>query len=98
LILCKLGEYQEFAEALFGQLSVEINEEKEITELAIKAKESIADKVQFKELEDIAKGIFPIFKNKVEDFLGVKVPDNFESLYHLLRYSQLQNQPFLPLL
>jgi len=78
LILCKLGEYQEFAEALFGQLSVEINEEKEITELAIKAKESIADKVQFKELEDIAKEIFPIFKNKVEDFLGVKVPDNLQ--------------------
>ena len=40
-ILFKLGEYEEFAEALFGQLSVEINEEKEITELAVKAKESI---------------------------------------------------------
>jgi len=73
-----LGEYEEFAEALFGQLSVEINEEKEITQLAIKAKESIAGKVQFKELEDIVKEIFPIFKNKVEDFLGVKVPDNLQ--------------------
>jgi len=78
LILCKLGEYQEFAEALFGQLSVEIDEEKEITQLAIKAKEGLADKVQFKELEDIAKEIFPIFKDKVEDFLGVKVPDNLQ--------------------
>jgi len=78
LILCKLGEYEEFAEALFGQLSVEIDEEKEITELATKAKEDLADKVQFKELEDIAKEIFPIFKNKVEDFLGVKVPDNLQ--------------------
>ncbi len=78
MILYKLGEYAEFAEALFGQLSVEIDEEKEITELAIKAKESLTDKVQFKELEDIAKEIFPIFKNKVEDFLGVKVPDNLQ--------------------
>jgi len=78
LILCKLGEYDEFAEALFGQLSVEIDEEKEITELAIKAKEGLADKVQFRELEDIAKEIFPIFKDKVEDFLGVKVPDNLQ--------------------
>ncbi len=78
MILCKLGEYQEFAEALFGQLSVEINEEKEITELAIKAKEGLADKVQFKELEDITKEVFPIFKDKVEDFLGVKVPDNLQ--------------------
>lgn len=78
MILCKLGEFQEFAEALFGQLSVEINEEKEITELAIKAKESLADKVQFKELEDISKEIFPIFKDKVEEYLGVKVPDDLQ--------------------
>ncbi|MCH7876783.1 MAG: hypothetical protein IIA20_00840 [Thaumarchaeota archaeon] len=73
-----MGEFEEFAEALFSQLSVEINEEKEITELAIKAKESLAGKVQFKELEDIAKEIFPIFKDKVEEFLGVKVPDNLQ--------------------
>ena len=78
MILCKLGEFQEFAEALFGQLSVEINEEKEITELAVKAKEGLADKVQFKELEDISKEIFPIFKDKVEEYLGVKVPDDLQ--------------------
>ena len=86
MILCKLGEYQEFAEALFGQLSVEINEEKEITELAIKAKESLADKVQFKELEDISKEIFPIFKDKVEEYLGVKVPDNLQ-----LKFPELED-------
>jgi rRNA maturation protein Rpf1 len=73
-----MGEFQEFAEALFGQLSVEINEEKEIAELAIKAKEGLAGKVQFKELEDISKEIFPIFKDKVEEYLGVKVPDNLQ--------------------
>jgi len=86
LILCKLGEFEEFAEALFGQLSVEINEEKEITELAIKAKEGIADKVQFKELEDISKEIFPIFKDKVEEYLGVKVPDNLQ-----LKFPELED-------
>tara|TARA_B100000809_G_scaffold72414_1_gene70132 strand:+ start:1038 stop:2234 length:1197 start_codon:yes stop_codon:yes gene_type:complete len=73
-----MGEYEEFAEALFGQLSVEIDEEKEIAQLAIKAKEGLADKVRFKELEDITKEIFPIFKDKVQDFLGVKVPDNLQ--------------------
>ena len=71
-----MGEFQEFAEALFGQLSVEINEEREIAELAIKAKEDISGKVQFKEIEDIAKEILPEFKKKVEGFLGLKVPDN----------------------
>ena len=78
MILYKLGEFEEFAEALFGQLSVEIDEEKEITELAIKAKDGLADKVQFKELEDIANEVFPIYKDKVEEFLGVKVSDNLQ--------------------
>lgn len=71
-----MSEFQEFAEALFGQLSVEINEEQEITNLAIRAKEDISDKVQFKELEDIAKEVLPELKEKVESFLGTKVPDN----------------------
>jgi hypothetical protein len=71
-----LGEFQEFADALFGQLSVEINEEKEIVELATKARDSIANKVQFKELDVIATEILPDFKNKVEEFVGIKIPEN----------------------
>ena len=78
MILCKLGEFEEFAEALFGQLSVEINEEKEIAELAIKAKDDLAGKVQFKELSDIANEVFPVYKEKVEEFLGVKIPENIQ--------------------
>ena len=78
MILYKLGEYQEFAEALFGQLTVEIDEEKEIIGLATKARDNIAGKVEFKKLEDIANEIFPILKSKAEEFLGVKVPENIE--------------------
>ncbi|MDH5462694.1 MAG: hypothetical protein OEY17_06535 [Nitrosopumilus sp.] len=85
-----MGEFQEFAEALFGQLSVEINEEREITDLAIKAKEDISDKVQFKELEDIAKEILPEFREKVRDFLGIKVPDNIS-----LRFPELEELKIL---
>ena len=73
-----MGEFQEFAEALFGQLSVEIDEEKEIAELAVKAKEDIANKVQFKKLEEIAKEVLPDFKNKVEKFLGIKIADDIQ--------------------
>ena len=73
-----MGEFQEFAEALFGQLSVEINEEKEIAELAVKAKEDIANKVQFKKLEEIAEEALPDFKNKVEEFLGIKISDDIQ--------------------
>ena len=71
-----MGEFQEFADALFGQLSVEINEEKEIIELATRARDDIANKVQFKELDDIATEILPNFKNKVEEFVGIKIPEN----------------------
>lgn len=73
-----MGEFEEFAEALFGQLSVEINEEKEITELAVKAKEDLSGKVSFKPVEEIAKEVLPEFKSKVEAFLGVKCPENIE--------------------
>ena len=75
-ILCELGEFQEFADALFGQLSVEINEEKEIVVLATRARDDIANKVQFKELDDIATEILPDFKDKVEEFVGIKIPEN----------------------
>ena len=73
-----MGEFQEFAEALFGQLSVEINEEKEIIELAVKAQDDIARKVEFKKLEDISNEIIPDFKEKINKFLGIKVPENIQ--------------------
>ena len=77
-ILNKLGEFQEFTEALFGQLSVEIDEEKEIIKLASRANDDIGRKVKFKDLEDIATDIFSEYKNKVEEFLGVKIPENIK--------------------
>ena len=73
-----MGEFQEFTEALFGQLSVEIDEEKEIIKLASTAKEDLKGKVEFNSLENIATEIFSTYKNKVEEFLGVKVPENIE--------------------
>ena len=78
MILYNLGEFQEFAEALFGQLTVEIDEEKEIIELATKARDGIGNKVEFKGLEDIANEMIPIFREKIEEFLGIKVPEKIE--------------------
>ena len=75
-ILCELGEFEEFAEALFGQLSVEISEEKEIAKLADRAKDDLSFKVEFEELEKIAQKVFPTLKKKVEEFLGVKIADD----------------------
>ena len=77
-ILSKLGEFQEFTEALFAQLSVEIDEEREIIKLASRANEDIGQKAEFKNLEDIATNIFSEYKGKVEEFLGIKIPENIE--------------------
>ena len=76
-----MGEFEEFAEALFGQLSVELDEEKEIIDLALKAHEDLGDKVQFKDLEDISQEVLPEFIEKAEQFLGVKIPDNLTIKY-----------------
>ncbi|MDC1024088.1 hypothetical protein OAQ83_03270 [Nitrosopumilus sp.] len=73
-----MGEFQEFTEALFAQLSVEIDEEKEIIKLASRANDDIGQKAEFKNLEDIATNIFSEYKEKVEEFLGMKIPENIE--------------------
>ncbi len=70
-----MSEFDEFAEALFGQLSVEINEEKEIIRLAQKANEDLQSKVEFESIEDIVESVFPSLKEKVEEFLDVKIPE-----------------------
>ena len=70
-----MSEFDEFAEALFGQLSVEINEEKEISQLAQKAKEDLEGTVKFEELEKITQEVFPSLKQKVEEFLGISMPE-----------------------
>ena len=73
-----MGEFQEFTDALFGQLSVEIDEEKEIIKLASRANDDIGQKVKFAALEGIATEVFSNYKTKVEEFLGVKVPENID--------------------
>ncbi|EGG41442.1 Hypothetical protein Nlim_1734 [Candidatus Nitrosarchaeum limnium SFB1] len=73
-----MGEFEEFAEALFGQLSVEINEEKEIIKLAEMAKDDLPFKVKFDDLEKIAYDVFPVLRKKVEEFLDIKISDNLK--------------------
>lgn len=69
-----MGEFEEFAEALLGQLSVEINEEQEILQLAEKARHDMPD-VKFEKLEDIVSRVSPELKQKAEQFLGINIPD-----------------------
>jgi len=66
----------EFAEALLAQLSVEINEEKEIDSLSKKIKEDNEFKVEFGDIEKIAQSLLPELIQKVNDYMGLSVsPD-----------------------
>lgn len=71
----KMPELEEFAEALFGQLSVEINEEKEIADLAKRIQEDGNFDVSFESLEKASSEIFPAIKSRLEEFSGFDVSD-----------------------
>ena len=71
-----MPELEEFAEALFGQLSVEINEEKEIANLAERIQEDNSFDVKFESLEKASSDILPTMKTKLEEFSGFSVSDN----------------------
>ncbi|MDH3677903.1 MAG: hypothetical protein OEQ12_06335 [Nitrosopumilus sp.] len=69
-----MTEYDEFAEALIDQLSVEINEEKENSDLASKIDEDASFNVTFDSLENESSKIFPWVKQEINGFTGLKVP------------------------
>lgn len=73
-----MGEFEEFAEALLGQLSVEIDEEKEIQKLSETIADDTSFSVRFDSIESIAQQVLPAYKQKVEEFLGVKISDNIK--------------------
>lgn len=68
-----MGELEEFAEALLGQLSVELNEEKEISELFVKIDEDASFTVKFDELEQVCNEIFPKSAEQVNEFFGISI-------------------------
>ncbi len=68
-----MSEMDEFAEALLAQLSVEINEEKEIASLSKKIEEDNGFKVEFGDTEKIAQSLLPSLIQKVNDYMGVSV-------------------------
>ena len=69
-----MEEYDEFAEALIDQLLVEIKEEKENFELALKIDEDSSFNVIFESLEDLSKTIFSDIKQKIKEFTEIEVP------------------------
>ena len=80
-----MGEHQEFAEALLGQLSVEINEEKEISELSSKINEDTSFTLKFDELEKVCEYVFPIMAEKIKEFFGIPISPTLKLEYLKLK-------------
>ena len=68
-----MSEFDEFAEALMGQLSVEIDEEKVIAELAKKIKEDRNFTVKFDDIESVSQKFFADLVQRVNEYMGLEV-------------------------
>ena len=73
-----MGETEEFAEALLDQISIELNEEKEIAELSNKITDDKDFPQQFTSMEDFSEQNLPVMSEKVYDFTGLEVKSNIK--------------------
>ena len=73
-----MGETEEFAEALLDQISIELNEEKEIAELSNKITDDKDFPQQFTNMEDFSEQNLPVMSEKVYDFTGLEVKSNIK--------------------
>ena len=88
-----MEEFDEFALALIDQLSVEINEEKEITSALTKATQDTAFKVKFEEINVLSDAIFPQMAEKVLHFTGIQVPPEVKiELLDLVEFKKLKGR------
>lgn len=76
-----MTEYDEFAEALIDQLAVEINEEKDNSNLASKIDEDSSFNITFDSLEKASENLFPWIKQKIQEFTGLEVPQDITIEY-----------------
>ena len=68
-----MSEFDEFAEALMGQLSVEIDEEKVIEEFAKKINEDRSFTVRFDDIESVSQNLFADLVRRVNEYMGLEV-------------------------
>ena len=88
-----MPELEEFAEALMDQLSVEINEEHDIANLAERISEDNSSDVKFDSLEKISNEVFPTMKQKLQEFSGFSVSDSISLEFPgLLEFKKLKGK------
>tara|TARA_B100000929_G_scaffold289341_1_gene279760 strand:- start:2065 stop:3282 length:1218 start_codon:yes stop_codon:yes gene_type:complete len=73
-----MGETEEFAEALLDQISVELNEEKEILDLSNKITDDVDFPTEFTDMENFSKQNLDVMSEKVSDFTGLEIDTNIK--------------------
>jgi hypothetical protein len=92
-----MGEFEEFASALLDQLSVELNEEKEINESNSRAIQSFGGKIGFENIKPICERLFSDMAKKVYQFTGVVVSDQTKVEFpDLVGFKQLKGLKVFP--
>src|SRR5574338_778528 len=93
----EMEEFEEFALALIDQLSVEINEEKEISSTSSIASQAIDPKVKFEDIGVLAYSIFPKMADKVSEFTGIVVsPETKIEILDLIDLKKLKGKKVFP--
>jgi hypothetical protein len=91
-----MTEFEEFAYALLDQLSVELNEEKEITNSKTKADQAFASKIKFEEIESICNRLFSDMSKKITEFTGIPVSTTRVEFPDLVEFKRLKGRKVYP--
>lgn len=92
-----MDEFEEFAFALLDQLSVELNEEKEIRNSHSNAEEVLDKSIQFDDIQAVCDRLFSDISNKVHNFTGIAVSDQTKvELPDLVEFKRLKGHKVFP--
>jgi len=91
-----MTEFEEFAYALLDQLSVELNEEKEITGSKTKAEQAFASKIKFEDIEPICNRLFSDMSKKITEFTGIPVSQTRVEFPELVEFKKLKGRKVYP--
>ncbi len=91
-----MTEFEEFAYALLDQLSVELNEEKEITDSKVKAEQEFASNIKFESIETISNRLFADTSKKITEFTGIPVTQIRVEFPDLVEFKRLKGCKVYP--
>ena len=92
-----MDEFEEFAFALLDQLSVELNEEKEIKESHAKATQAFGTTIHFEEIESACNRLFSEIAKNVYQYTGIAVSDSIKVEFpDLIEFKQLKGRKVFP--